>query len=119
MGAGEISRRAKDEELTAAASGALFPDHETTTLRWPEVRLLAVAPSARRQGVGAALMTECVRRARKEGAQFLTLHTNTLMRAAIRLYERMGFKRYPEFDFSVSDDVTVRGYHLDLREVRE
>ena len=102
-------------------AGTVFssPDRETTTLRWPEVRLLAVAPAARRQGVGAALMAECVRRARKAGAQFLTLHTNTLMRAVIRLYERMGFRRYPEFDFSVGDEVTVRGYRLDLGEVRE
>ena len=38
------------------------------------------------------------------------------MRAAIHLYERMGFKRYPEFDFSVGDNVTVRGYRLDLGE---
>ena len=101
-------------------AGTIFSsDHETTTLRWPEVRLLAVAPPARRQGVGAALMTECVRRAREAGAQFLTLRTNTLMRAAIHLYERIGFTRFPEFDFSVTADVMVRGYRLDLREVRE
>ena len=52
-------------------AGTVFscPDHETTSLRWPEVRLLAVAPTARRRGVGAALMAECVRRSRKAGAR--------------------------------------------------
>ncbi len=99
-------------------AGGVFssPDEETITLQWPEVRLLAVAPDARRRGVGFALMAECVRRARASGARFLTLHTNDLMRSAIRLYENMGFKRYPELDFVVDEKVVVKGYRLDLRE---
>jgi GNAT superfamily N-acetyltransferase len=60
------------------------------TLRWPEVRLLAVAPAARGQGVGAALMQECVQRARQSGERALALHTADA-NAAMRLYERMGF----------------------------
>lgn len=34
--------------------------------RWPEVRLLAVAPAARGHGIGTALMEECARRARRD-----------------------------------------------------
>src|SRR5215813_4524502 len=65
----------------------------------PEVRLLAVAPAARRQGVASTLMLECVRRARRSGAPSLTLHTTEVMEAARRLYGRMGFVRAPELDF--------------------
>jgi ribosomal protein S18 acetylase RimI-like enzyme len=67
--------------------------------RWPEVRLLAVAPSARGQGVAHALMQECVRRARASGADALTLHTTSVMRSALRLYARMGSFR-PRADSS-------------------
>jgi len=92
------------------------PGGEPVTLTWPEVRLLAVAPAARRQGIGTALMHECVRRARQSGAMVLTLHTTDIMRAAMRLYERMGFQRSPELDFQPVPDVIVKGYRLDLRE---
>jgi len=83
-------------------------------LRWPEVRLLAVTPGARGQGVGTALMHECVRRARQAGAAALTLHTTDIMQAAMRLYERMGFLRAPELDFHPAPDLTVKGYRLNL-----
>ena len=63
------------------------------TLASPEVRLLAVAPAARGRGVGVALMHECLRRARQSGATALTLHTTEIMEAAMRLYERLGFRR--------------------------
>ena len=69
------------------------PGGGSITLAWPEVRLLAVAPAARGQGVGAALMRDCIRRARHSGAPTLTLHTTDFMDTAMRLYERMGFVR--------------------------
>lgn len=84
------------------------------TLAYPEVRLLAVAPPARGQGIGALLMDECVRRARESGVKALTLHTTDMMQAAMRLYERMGFRRLPELDFEPAPAVTVKGYRLAL-----
>ena len=81
---------------------------------WPEVRLLAVAPEARGLGVGRALMDECVRRARRAGATALGLHTSASMRSAMRIYERMGFVRAPEYDFRPAGAEVVEGYRLAL-----
>jgi GNAT superfamily N-acetyltransferase len=89
---------------------------EAVTLTWPEVRLLAVAPAARCQGIGTALMHECVRRARQSGAVALALHTMDIMQVAMRIYERMGFERSRELDFQPVPDVIVKGYRLNLRE---
>jgi ribosomal protein S18 acetylase RimI-like enzyme len=79
-----------------------------------EVRLLAVSPLARGQGVGTALMDECERRARRAGATILGLHTMEMMQAAIRMYERRGFERAPELDFYPAQGVLVKGYRLSL-----
>ena len=85
---------------------------------WPEVRLLAVAPEARGQGVGRALMDECVRRARAAGAAELGLHTSRSMEAATRMYEQMGFVRAPEYDFQPSGAELVKAYRLRLDDGR-
>lgn len=85
--------------------------------RWPEVRLLAVLPAARGRGLGAALMDECVRRARSAGAAALGLHTMDMMQAAVRMYARMGFVRAPDRDVEVQG-VLVKGYRLDLASSR-
>jgi predicted N-acetyltransferase YhbS len=90
------------------------PGAESMEMPWPEVRLLAVAPAARGQGIGAALMQECVRRARGSGTGALSLHTTDLMQTAMRMYERMGFVRAPELDFHPAPGVTVKGFRLDL-----
>jgi ribosomal protein S18 acetylase RimI-like enzyme len=81
---------------------------------WPELRLLAVDPEARGMGVGQALVDECVRRARASGARELGLHTSQSMRAALRMYERMGFVRAPEYDFHPEDAEDVWGFRLGL-----
>lgn len=81
---------------------------------WPELRLLAVAPMARGAGVGRALVDECVRRARASGATELGLHTSESLRAAVRMYERMGFERAPEYDFRPEGAELVMAYRLPL-----
>jgi ribosomal protein S18 acetylase RimI-like enzyme len=90
----------------------------TGRLGWPEVRLLAVAPEARGQSVGRALMDECVRRARRAGAAELGLHTSASMRAAMRMYARMGFVRAPEHDFRPEGAELVEAYRLRLDDTR-
>jgi GNAT superfamily N-acetyltransferase len=94
------------------------PEGAAGTPTWPEVRLLAVEPTARKGGIGAALMQECIRRARQSGAAGLTLHTADIMQAAMRLYERLGFQRAPELDLQLGPDVTIKGYRLRLTEPR-
>ncbi len=101
--------------LYPAATTFYSPDEAEVTLDAPEVRLLAVAPWARGRGAGTALMKECIRRARRAGARFVRLHTTDMMEVAMRMYERMGFLRAPEYDFHVNEQLIVKGYRLDLK----
>lgn len=80
----------------------------------PAIRLLAVTPEARGQGIATALMAEVLRRARVEGATALELHTMAVMDVARRMYERMGFVRVPDMDFTPVADIRVLCYRLDL-----
>lgn len=82
--------------------------------RRPELRLLAVSPAARGLGVGEALIAACADRARAHGADALTLHTSASMRAARRLYARLGFVRDPSLDFRPEGAELVEGYRLPL-----
>jgi GNAT superfamily N-acetyltransferase len=94
--------------------GTAFSTPHEGPLTCPEVRLLAVAPEARGQGIGTALMKECIRRARRLGAVCLNLHTTDMMQVAMRMYERMGFVRAPELDFHPDPSITVKAYRLEL-----
>jgi len=96
------------------STDSLADGDETGIPAAPEVRLLAVAPAARGQGVGAALLAECVRRAKAVGATALGLHSMEVMTVAIRMYERFGFVRDPRTDFRPVPEVLVKGYRLDL-----
>ena len=119
---GAVDRIVAERQGVIVGSVLLFPPAANAYAgasggsKWPEVRLLAVLPSARGQGVGTALMAECVQRARHAGAAALGLHTTDVMRAAVRMYERMGFARMPNLDFSPAQGVLVKGYRLDLRD---
>lgn len=79
-----------------------------------EFRMLAVAPQAQGQGVGAALVSLCVNRFREIGAPGIVLSTLPAMHAAHRLYERHGFVRAPDRDWSPVPGVDLVAYHLDL-----
>lgn len=64
-----------------------------------EIRLLAVDPRRRAGGAGAALMAEAEALACRSGAVAMTLSTQEAMRAAHRLYERLGYRRRPADDY--------------------
>jgi ribosomal protein S18 acetylase RimI-like enzyme len=111
----EQNNRIVGAVLLYPAGGAIVnPGNPQITLSRQEVRLLAVDPAARGQGIGAALMNECIRRVRDSGTRVLTLHTTDLMQAAMRLYERLGFQRDRELDFEPVPGATVKGYRLNL-----
>ena len=79
-----------------------------------EVRALAVAPDAQRGGIGAALLQGVIERASQAGVRHLVLCTQTTMLAAHRLYERAGFIRLPDRDWSPEPGTALLAYGLRL-----
>lgn len=60
-----------------------------------ELVKLAVAPAEQGHGVGRTLVDVCVSAARQAGARRITLISNSRLEAALRLYERVGFRYEP------------------------
>ena len=75
------------------------------------VRLLAVAPEARRRGVATALMEHCVETARREGKARLTLNTSAHNLGAQSFYEAIGFRRV---DDARADGTAALSYERDI-----
>ena len=100
----------------AAAEGLGWP------AGWAGLRALGVEPPARGLGIGRALAEACRRRAMAAGAPVLCLHTGGFMTAAVALYERMGYRRDPAYDFDATSRLRLGGvrpvpilaYRLDL-----
>lgn len=122
------------EVLVADTSGEIagsvqfYADASTEGLglpsRWAGFRKLAVRPSARGQSIGRMLVGKCIERAAVGRATTIGIHTASFMEAACHLYEKMGFRRCPEFDLAASalpgvgsagDGLKLIGYRLDLR----
>lgn len=72
---------------------------------WPNdvkagsLRVFAVLPEHHGKGYGTMLIEECIKRAKALSLKKLFLHTGYINEAAIHIFEKMGFKRVPEFDF--------------------
>lgn len=79
-----------------------------------EFRMLAVDPEEQGRGVGRALVDAAITRARAEGRTGVVLSTACWMTAAHHLYERMGFERIPERDWSPTEGLDLKAYWLDL-----
>jgi ribosomal protein S18 acetylase RimI-like enzyme len=77
-------------------------------------RMLVVDPAARGLGVGAALVEHCLARARAAGKRRMVLSTEPGMTTAHRLYERLGFTRLPERDWSPMPGISLQVYARDL-----
>ncbi|HEY0131611.1 MAG TPA: GNAT family N-acetyltransferase [Allosphingosinicella sp.] len=101
---GRTSAMAADAELLIAevdgrVAGAVAycppfsePRADFFESRWPLIRMLVVAPSARGRGLGRSLTDACIERARRDGAASIALHTSPAMEVALALYLRMGFR---------------------------
>lgn len=77
-----------------------------------EFRMLAVLPEARGLGIGGALVRACLDRARAEGRAGVAISSMATMREARRLYERFGFVRAPEQDWSPRGEVALEALRL-------
>jgi GNAT superfamily N-acetyltransferase len=124
----DVRSRLSDSELIVAelnrqlvGAVTLYLDASSSSQeQWPKgwagVRLLAVRPAYRGQGIGRALMEECIYRCRKQNIKTIGLHTAIIiiMSVARRMYEDMGFVRAPEYDFQPRPRTVVMAYRLRL-----
>jgi ribosomal protein S18 acetylase RimI-like enzyme len=133
----DLDGRREHSELYVAADerddnrivGAItfYPDASREGWGWPSawagIRAAAVSPAARRQRIGEELARRCIDEAHRRGARAVCLHTAPLMRSAIAMYEKLGFRRIPRFDAdsttlfpspSPTSTFTALAYRLDL-----
>jgi ribosomal protein S18 acetylase RimI-like enzyme len=128
------SRLADSDLLVADLNGEIvgtityYPDASKEGWDWPAawagIRAAGVVPQARGMGIGRRLVEACIARAKAQEVEAICLHTAEFMEAAIIMYERVGFRRRPEFDQDISSffqaggevsPIIVLGYWLDLR----
>lgn len=86
----------------------------TTIKNASGIRLLGIDPRFRNLGAGKALTNACIDLAREQGHAQVILHTTQAMQIAWGLYERLGFKRSEDLDFS-QQELPVYGFRLQLR----
>lgn len=101
-----------------AASVSFYADASADGLRlpgaWAGSRYLAVHPDVQGRGIGTKLTHACIGAAVAQGAPAVGIHTVSFMRAACKLYERLGFRRCPAFDLQASEMLSVDGAEGDL-----
>lgn len=107
---------ATDSDKVLGAARLYLPGDATVRLPpdWAWVRAVGVRPSARGTGVAPAIMDHCAANAGDAAA--IVLHTMAFMPAAVRLYERLGYERAPEYDFLAGrGSFMAIAYQLPLR----
>ncbi|HEV7212591.1 MAG TPA: GNAT family N-acetyltransferase [Blastococcus sp.] len=121
----DVAGRAAQSELLVARAGdrivgsvALVLSGEfgevTTSEDEAAFRMLVVDASVRGMGIGELLVLECLDRARAAGKRRMVLSTDPRMTAAHRLYERLGFTRLPERDWSPLPGIDLLVYAREL-----
>jgi len=79
-----------------------------------EFRFLAVAPRAWRTGVGEALVTACEARAVERGAPAHVICVIDKNAGGHRFYQRLGFSRMPERDWTPVEGVFLQAYRREV-----
>jgi ribosomal protein S18 acetylase RimI-like enzyme len=79
-----------------------------------EFRMLAVAPDAQSRGVGSALVRACLERASAEQCTGVAICTRDKNDRAIGMYERFGFVRDPDRDWTPEPDIKLLALRLSL-----
>jgi len=77
-------------EMNGENVGCIFLAKDSATVA--RIRLLLVDPKARGLGLGARLVDECLRFARRAGYKKVTLWTHSVLTAARHIYEKAGFR---------------------------
>ncbi len=80
-----------------------------------EFRMLAVAPDAQGRGVGEALTRHVLALCAEAGEDVVVISSLNEMAAAHRIYERLGFRRLPERDWSPMSGVQLITFSRDGR----
>ena len=86
------------------AFAAYYPDGSSQGFPpgWVSGRALAVHPDARGNGAARALLATGEHLALQAGAPVFAFHTHSYMTGARGLYERVGYRRAPDFDFDLA-----------------
>jgi predicted N-acetyltransferase YhbS len=100
--------------LYPASTTFTAPNGAEVTAPFPELRLLAVSPDKRGRGLGTLLVREAIERSREQKAKAVMLHMVDVMPNFSRMYERMGFVHFPEFDFWLAPQIGLECYCLNL-----
>jgi GNAT superfamily N-acetyltransferase len=79
-----------------------------------EFRMLGVTGRARGLGIGTALTERCIERARELGHGRIVMSSAAFMTTAHRIYERLGFVRLPDRDWSPIPGIDLYAFALDL-----
>ena len=117
----DVARRAAHAELLVATDGGgvlgtvtFVPDGgplgEIAGPDEAEFRMLAVDPAAQGRGVGGALLARIVEESATRGKAAVVCSSQRQMGAAHRLYERAGFRRAPERDWSPMSGVDLLAF---------
>jgi len=77
-------------------------------------RLLAVDPSTRGGGIGELLTNKCISKAREQKNAQVIIHTTKAMQIAWKMYEKLGFERSEDLDFT-QGELPVFGFRLLLK----
>ena len=79
-----------------------------------EFRMLAVDPALQGRGVGTALLRRVLDESRRRGKAGVVCSSQPEMRAAHRVYERLGFRRVPARDWSPVPGVDLLAFAISL-----